>query len=196
VIDLDGKSLYEVLDVPRSATRLTLQRAYERARAIYGPESLASYALLDPDEAEAVTARLEEARRVLLDPVERARYDQRFPPDAPRAGEAPPAPAARARPAPRPRVPATDVRPAEGERWTGALLRQVREARGLSVEELSEQTKVMAHHLRSVEADRIDRLPPRVYLRGFVLSVADALGLDGKDVARSYLEHLASAGHR
>ena len=196
MIDLDGKSLYEVLDVPRSATRLAVQRAYERARAIYGPESLASYALLDPEEAHAVAARIEEARKVLLDPVARARYDERLAPEPGEDRGGAKAPGTRARPVAHPQRPAVGIRPAEGAPWTGALLRQVREAIGLTVGEVSERTKVMALHVENVEADRFGRLPARVYLRGIVASIGDALGLDGKDVARSYLEHVTSASHR
>jgi hypothetical protein len=190
--NLAGQTLYELLDVPRSATHLAIQRAYERARALYGPESLASYSLLDPDEAAAVTARIEEARRVLLDPDARARYDERLPPDGEGKGR-PARPRDQARVARRPSVSKVDLRPPAGSPWTGALLRQVREARGLSVGQVSEQTKVKQQHIENVEAGRLDRLPPRPYLRGVVLSIAGALGLDGAEVARSYLEGIAAA---
>jgi len=73
------QTLYEVLEVPRSATPHEVRRAYERARALFGPGSLASYTLLDPEEAESLSLRIEEARSVLLDPQARTAYDQRLP---------------------------------------------------------------------------------------------------------------------
>jgi len=194
--DLAGQTLYEFLDVPRTATHLAVQRAYERARALYGPESLASYSLLDPDEAAAVSARLEEARRVLLDPDARASYDARTWPEGEGSQPARPgnvAGAARAREVqtrktqPRP-APAADIKPPEGSPWTGALLRQVREARGMDVQQVSEKTKLTQQQIQNVEEGRLEGLPPRPYLRGIVLSIAGALGLDGAEVARSYLE--------
>ncbi|MEI6224595.1 MAG: helix-turn-helix domain-containing protein [Deltaproteobacteria bacterium] len=189
--DLGGQTLYELLDVPPTATHLAIQRAYERARALYGPESLASYSLLEPDEAAAVSARLEEARRVLLDPDARSRYDARIRPEGEqerRSAREPLAQEPRTRPAP-----AADIQPAEGSPWTGALLRQVREARGLEIQQVSEKTKLTRQQIQNVEEGRLEELPPRPYLRGVVLSIAGALGLDGPEVARSYLEGVRPA---
>jgi hypothetical protein len=80
----------------------------------------------------------------------------------------------------------------EGAAWTGAMLRQVREARGLSVALLSERTKVTRHHLENIEADRFGALPAPVYLRGILMSLARELRLDGQKVARSYLERAST----
>lgn len=75
----------------------------------------------------------------------------------------------------------------EGVEFNGDLLRQVRMARGISLIQLSERTRIHPRHLESLEADRYEALPPDVYLRGFLMSVARELGLDGMAVARSYL---------
>jgi curved DNA-binding protein CbpA len=198
---LSERTLYEVLEVARSATPAEVQRAYERTRALFGPGSLASYALLAPGDAQALARRIEEAREVLLDPQARARYDARLPPE--REGRARPGV-----PEDRPRAPAaagvrppaepasaaaSDFRPPEGTAWTGGVLRMAREARGLSVLQVSERTKVQRSHIESVEAERFDLLPPAVYLRGIVLSIAAALRLDDQAVARSYMERAAQA---
>ena len=81
----------------------------------------------------------------------------------------------------------------EGAVWSGAVLRKVREARGISLQQVSERTKVTRHHVENVEADRFDQLPATVYLRGILLSLARELRLDGQKVARSYLEWMAAA---
>jgi hypothetical protein len=81
----------------------------------------------------------------------------------------------------------------EGAAWTGEMLRQVREARGLTVAQLSERTKVTRHHLENIEAERLGALPAPVYLRGILMSLARELRLDGQRVARSYLDRLSAA---
>src|SRR5512133_1694051 len=69
---------YELLEIPMDAPAGDVDAAYARARALYGPDSIATYTLLAPDEAELLRARLEEARATLLDPEARARYDERL----------------------------------------------------------------------------------------------------------------------
>jgi cytoskeletal protein RodZ len=82
----------------------------------------------------------------------------------------------------------------EGAAWSGEMLRQVREARGLTTAVLSERTKVIRHHLENIEGDRFGALPAPVYLRGILLTLARELRLDGPKVARSYLERMVGEG--
>ncbi len=72
---LADQTLYEILEVPVDASAEQIQAAYERARATYGPGSLVTYTLMEPDEAAMLEARIEDARGTLLDPERRARYD-------------------------------------------------------------------------------------------------------------------------
>lgn len=82
---------------------------------------------------------------------------------------------------------------ADAAAWTGEVLRQLREARGISIQQISERTKVTRHHIENIEADRYGQLPAPVYLRGILLGVARELRLDGQKVARSYLERMAAS---
>jgi hypothetical protein len=79
---LSEQSLYEILEVPPDAAAPQIEDAYARARELYGPGSLATYSLVAPEEASALAERIEEAKRVLLDPDARARYDARLAADA------------------------------------------------------------------------------------------------------------------
>jgi hypothetical protein len=72
---LAEQSLYEILEVPLDAAATDIESAYARARDLYAPGSLATYSLMAPEEAAALAERIEEAKRVLLDPEARARYD-------------------------------------------------------------------------------------------------------------------------
>jgi hypothetical protein len=82
---------------------------------------------------------------------------------------------------------------AESAIWSGEVLRKIREARGFSLPQISERTKVTRHHIENIERDRFEALPATVYLRGILLSLARELRLDGQKVARSYLERAAAA---
>ncbi len=75
----------------------------------------------------------------------------------------------------------------EGVEINGDLLRQVRLARGLTLAQLADRTRIGTKHLENVEGDRYDALPAGVYLRGILMNLARELGLDGLRVARSYL---------
>lgn len=76
--------------------------------------------------------------------------------------------------------------------FTGAQLRRVREARGLSLQALSEQTKVSLAHLENIEAERFAQLPPPVYLRGFLMLIARALKLDPLRVTKDFLDQMSA----
>jgi len=191
------QSFYELLEVTPSATPEEIERAWERARVLYGPGSLAAYTLLTPEVAAALAARIDEAYEVLLDPEARAAYDARLPAEDARAArpaqEPPPALAPPPAPVPAPPTvePPRPFVPPEGAAWSGELIRQAREARGLTVAQLSDRTKLSRQHIEFVEAERFADLPVAVYLRGIVMCIARELRLDGQKVARSYLERAA-----
>jgi len=77
--------------------------------------------------------------------------------------------------------------------FNGELLRQVRESRGLTLQQVGERTRISVHHLENVEADRYEELPAAVYLRGIVMNLARELKVDPIRVARIYLSLVASA---
>lgn len=193
------QNFYDLLEISPSATPEEILRAYERARILYGPGSLAAYALLSPEEAATLARRIEEAGDVLIDPETRASYDARLPAEEVRPARPPPEPPTPPPPPPPAPPPAPSEAmerpfvPPEGAVWTGELLRQAREARGLTVPQLAERTKVSRLHIECVEGDRFDQLPVQVYLRGIVMCLARELRLDGQKVARSYLERVAGA---
>jgi hypothetical protein len=76
--------------------------------------------------------------------------------------------------------------PPEAE-FNGELLRQVRESYGLSLQQVSERTRITRIHLENVEADRYEYLPATVYLRGILVNLARELRLDPARVSKSYL---------
>ncbi|MEI6223209.1 MAG: helix-turn-helix domain-containing protein [Deltaproteobacteria bacterium] len=195
------QTFYELLEVAPSATQEEIERGWERARVLYGQGSLAAYTLLTPEVAATLARRIDEAYEVLLDPEARAAYDARLPVEEARSprpaapAQEPVSPVAQPAPAPAPlpvEAPKPFV-PPEGASWSGELIRKAREARGLTVAQLADRTKLSRAHIELVEEERFDVLPVAVYLRGIVMCIARELRLDGQKVARSYLERAAGA---
>jgi hypothetical protein len=71
--------------------------------------------------------------------------------------------------------------------FNGELLRRVRESYGLSLQQVAERTRITRIHLENVEADRYDKLPATVYLRGILVNLARELRLDPARVSKTYL---------
>jgi cytoskeleton protein RodZ len=72
----------------------------------------------------------------------------------------------------------------------GPALAAARSSLGLSLEQISETTRVRVRHLEALEAGRIDQLPSRPFTIGYVRAYAKALGLDADaTAARFRTEH-------
>ena len=170
---------YEVLDVPRGAPADVIEAAYRHGRALYDEEGVATYSLLDSAERRAERARIEEAFRVLSNPALRAAYDREL--------GLPPAPV----------PPPTTIYDPDRRKGivlpdpvTGADLKRFREERGVPIAKIAAASKVGSRTFEDIEADRFDRLPAPVYVRGFLQEYAKAVGLDPRATAESFLARL------
>jgi cytoskeleton protein RodZ len=68
----------------------------------------------------------------------------------------------------------------------GAALRDARERRGLSLDQLSHATKISVTMLGAIENNRIDTLLGGIFTRGFVKAYAREVGLNAADTVRRY----------
>ncbi len=257
--DFREQNYYELLEVTPHVSAQELERSYQRARRYFSGESVATYALFQPDELTLLRRRIEEAYRVLSDPERRRRYDREifdleedeerpvfveeeqtamFEPvrevvpeeeDAEDAEEPPrlveplevieedlletqeisepPAeidsiddriireegedspPAVIADQPPKPQQPPMPEITEETE-YTGDLLRQVREARGLTLEQMANTTKIAIYYLRYLEAEEYEDLPAEVYVRGYLKLLARLLKLDPEQMVKSYIDRM------
>ena len=73
----------------------------------------------------------------------------------------------------------------------GASLREARLRQSLDFPELEERTKIRPKYLRALEDERFDILPAPTYVRGFLRSYAEALGLDGQPFVDEYNSRFA-----
>jgi cytoskeletal protein RodZ len=68
----------------------------------------------------------------------------------------------------------------------GSFLRQEREAKGMSIEEVARATRVPMSSVERLESDQFDELPGEVFVRGFMKSYARAVGIDADEVLARY----------
>lgn len=70
----------------------------------------------------------------------------------------------------------------------GSLLRKTREERNIDLDEAVRVTRIRRHSLKALENEEWDKLPPQVFVKGFLRSYAEFLGLDKEMALNSYLK--------
>jgi len=176
-----AESHHDLLEVERGATGEEIRRAHKRVREIFSADALVCYSLFTEPELAHVRTRIQEAFDVLLDPLRRRPYELSVFPDSldhevPRSTR---------ELDDEPLPPAPEITPDSD--FTGALLRAVRQSRGIRIEEISQKTKIGSGYLLAIENDDYAALPAAVYVRGFVSQLAKLLKLDATQVSRTYV---------
>lgn len=70
----------------------------------------------------------------------------------------------------------------------GAFYRSVREARGVTLQNVAEKTKISTMYLRFIEENNYRDLPAPVYLRGFLVQIGKFYRIEGVDsLAEAYM---------
>lgn len=75
----------------------------------------------------------------------------------------------------------------EQTEWHGELLKRIREARNISVEEMADFTKISKRYLNAIETELFSELPAPVFVRGFIVQIARKLKLPHEEVAAAYV---------
>ena len=68
----------------------------------------------------------------------------------------------------------------------GKKLREAREEKGLTIEQLQERTKIRKKYLVAIENDNYDPIPGTVYVKAFIKGYAEEVGLNGSQLAQDY----------
>ncbi len=193
--ELSELSHYEVLEVGPDATAEDLERAYRIMRATFQEDSLATYSVSAPEEAERMRERIELAYQVLTDPERRLEYDEGMSAEPipmddegldPR-NDHPAAP-----PEVSPEIAGFDDLEEDGP-IGGATLRRARLRHGFELERIAATTKINPRYLKLLEEENFEDLPAAVYVRGFVVSYARCVGLDPARVVGPYMDKLEEA---
>ena len=185
------QNYYEILDVSPTATPKEIQKAYEHAKETFHIDSLAVYSLFSEQEIQEIQVAIEEAYQVLMDEELRKRYDQSHyqilgqqklekPPEIP-------VPLRERKPLPA----SADVPVRVGDEiYRGKTLKQIRERMSIDLETIAQETRINLKTLEFIEGEDLEKLPPLVYLKGFLKGYAQSLGLDPHKVVEEYLHFL------
>ncbi len=187
----EEQTYYEILETEPGVSDEEVRRAYRTLKEIYGSSSPVVAGLYDEQELADLHARANAAHDTLFAPERRRLYDLALPEaDLARAVRA-----AAAHNARRPAGEATSDDRTEspepvievGDDMSGAVLRKIREARGIELGDIAHRTKISERHLRAIEEERFRDMPAAVYVRGYVMEYARALRIDAHRAAEHYL---------
>lgn len=68
----------------------------------------------------------------------------------------------------------------------GAVLHQARKARDVTLEEVSNATKIRRRYLEALENEQFHKLPERIYARCFLSTYARFLGLNAAELLQAF----------
>ncbi|MBM4763897.1 RodZ family helix-turn-helix domain-containing protein [Bacillus sp. B15-48] len=74
----------------------------------------------------------------------------------------------------------------------GERLKQEREAKGLSLNELQDMTKIQKRYLVGIEEGNYSMMPGKFYVRAFIKQYAEAVGLDPDEIFEQYKNDIPS----
>jgi len=184
---IKDQTYYEVLEVSPAATPKEIQRAYEQAKETFDVDSLAIYSLFSEEEVREIQEAVEEAYRILMDEALRRSYDQDH---VHSVGGLPPKEPSEAQEVSEEKKTSLSFTGlsfnAEGVVYRGKALKEVRERMGVEPQTISKETKISIKTLEWIEEEAFEKLPPLVYLKGFLKSYAQSLGLDPQKVVEEY----------
>lgn len=205
------QTYYELLEVSPDAAQDEIHRAYQRAKETYSPDSPALYTMFTREEALELSKLIEEAYQVLSNKSKRRDYDLQLVGHSKLSADdlsydsqalSDDTQSAKPRQSLNTETPKGHKKTRFGSyevknemedaientmEWDGSFLRKVRVYKNVSIEQLSEETKISKSYLQAVEDNNFEKLPARVFIRGFVVQMAKALGLDENKVAKSYM---------
>lgn len=82
-----------------------------------------------------------------------------------------------------------------GLQSAGEMLRQAREQKQLSIEDIAKDTRIPQRHLSSIESGDFEALPGRTYAIGFAKSYARSVGLSDATIGSRMREEMEEQGH-
>lgn len=74
----------------------------------------------------------------------------------------------------------------------GARLKEARTAKGYSIEDLQEITKIQKRYLAGIEDGNYASMPGAFYVRAFIKQYAEAVGLNGDELLETYKSEIPS----
>lgn len=203
---------YQLLRVPYNASPFEIRQAYKNILAIYEESSLATYSLFTEVERKKILTKIEDAFLTLIDDNKRKYYDNGLV----ESGDVPRSVLTEREP--KKAIPLIQINKAKSSNGISARIRQkvqdnhgeelakimlkrgricgkdlknLRESLGIELEDIFQATKISPTTLQAIEKDDLANLPPKVYLKSFLKSYAEALQLDANQVVAAYLKQIS-----
>jgi curved DNA-binding protein CbpA len=209
----DPISLYEVLELTPDATPQEIRSAYLRLKSSYGKDNIAHYTLFSREEVESMLHKIEDAYLTLSNPEKRRAYDQSQGHSSSSHVEAVPTVTSIAQPREEAKTETSfnmmaasllsggsentqsdiEVLIQNEQEWGGAAIRRVREAKRITLDDLSDYTRISKSYLAALEDEDYNRLPAVVYVRGFLQQVGKRLKLPSDVLIQKYVLRMKSA---
>ena len=191
---------YELLEVQPDASSMDIINAYRQAKLTYKTDSMATYSLFDDVELDQIRTEVEQAYQTLTSPEKRRAYDADL-----AAGQSNRQSCRQSG--------STDSRTAQGAPtqashqnnvvdlaaeaqasadiamatvFSGALLKEIRELKGVELAAIAEHTRISRQYLQAIEEEDKRHLPEPAYLKGYLKQYAAEIGLDPEQVAGHY----------
>lgn len=162
---------WELLGLEPGADIAAVRRAYRSRRALYEPDALATYNLLEEDERARMVARLDAAYERIVGAAPAASAPTRTEPIESEPQES---------------VPSGP--PPDSEAEPGGHLRYHRLRAGVTLHHVSAETKISVAVLEHIESEAFHALPPAVFVRGHVQQFARELRLaDADEIAKHFV---------
>ncbi len=191
---------YELLEVRPGSPQHEVTKAYERAKLTYSSDNPALYTVFSMEEARELLKLIEEAYLILGNTIFRNRYDEILKDPQIRTEElkfqdivgpivSSGVDKQKAHFRPNYKVDeATEEYIRHEEHCDGAFLKKIREYKNITVEKMSEITRINPHYVVALEKNAWDDLPAAVFVRGFVVQISRILGLDEKKTVDSFMK--------
>lgn len=194
-----SKTAYEILEIPPNANVKDIQLAYQRKLEIFADNSYVTIGILTKEEKEKERDILEQNYKLLINKEIRKKYDEELISknllkEEERISEYKEIIAE----TPVGSLEAKDKIDNLSEKSCGDLseiafydgpsLKKIRQLKRISIEEIVSETNIRSWYIESIEMERYDALPARLYLKGFLKQIAKYLKLPEEKVLRDYLE--------
>lgn len=167
------KRYFEILELDSDASLSEIKNAYVRLKRLYSTDSIVITPIADEFSKKrrlAVLQQIEEAYTKLNEVLKDEHQESEY------LGKSGIASANGA-----------EREEADSVSFSGPVLRQLREKRGIHLYEVALVTKIRVEILENIEYERFDALPQEVYLKGHVSNYASYLSLDPKEVVDDYI---------
>ena len=195
---------YELLEITPGASQQEIDRAYKIAKKTYSTSNAALYSIFCEEETIELNRMIEEAYTILSNPKLKDQYDSNF--------ETQKKDIIKSSSSSHKAIPLKiedreKISLKEGllikahdrdkefeekikklEDCSGYFLKKTRQYKNISIEDISKYSKISKANILALEEENLENLPPRVFIRGFVLQISRMLGLDDKEFTDGYMQ--------